>query len=461
MPRNVIDDAPMSSFHWRVSLLSAGGPFLDGWVLSIIGIVLIQAEPALDMSSLDVALTGSMALAGMLVGGFFGGYLCDRLGRKTTYTIDLVAFLVCSVLSAMVTDAWQLITLRFIVGMAVGADYPIAASLLAEFVPRRRRGALLASLVTAWFVGSTVSYAIGYWLAGFGDSSWRWMLFSAAVPALVIVLLRTSIPESPRWLLSRGRRKEAEEVLKRVFGPQASVDDMDEPAASASIGRVLRRNGYSGRILFVIAFQTAQIVPLYAIYAYLPRMLEDFGFSGDDISYVGGILSSIVILIGAIAGSLVMDRWGRRPVLILPFIPMVGALLLLGVAPNSATAAIVVGLGVYCLFSGITGLLVWPYPGELFPTEVRSTAIGLITAITRIGAAGGTFLAPLSMSGLGIHITMIIGAGITAAGLVVSIIWAPETKGRSLAETSAPGALRQRPETDQGTAIVSAGDPAP
>lgn len=440
MSRSVIDDAPMSSFHWKISILSAGGPFLDGWVLSIIGIVLIQAVPALGMSDLQSALTGAAALAGMLIGGLFGGYLCDKLGRKITYTIDLIALVVCSVLSAFVTEPWHLIVLRFVIGIAVGADYPIAASLLTEFVPRRRRGLLLASLVTAWFVGSCLSYAVGYWLAGFGDDGWRWMLASSAVPALAIVLWRTSIPESPRWLMNKGHRDKAESVLQRVFGPQAHVEDLDEPEANAKIATVMRRKGYMGRILFVIAFQSAQIIPLYAIYTYLPSMLADLGFTGDDVSYAGGIGSSAIILVGAVIGTFYMDRWGRRPVLILPFIPMAGALLLLGFAPNHATLTVIIGFSVYSLFSGITGLLVWSYPGELLPTEIRSTAIGLITAATRVGAAVGTFLVPLAISGIGIHNTMLIGAALTVFGLIVSVIWAPETKGRRLSETSAPDA---------------------
>ncbi|WP_223838438.1 MFS transporter [Saccharopolyspora pogona] len=429
----------MSGFHWRISALSAGGPFLDGWVLSIIGIVLIQAEPALGMSSFESALTGASALAGMFFGGLVGGYLCDVLGRKITYTVDLVALVVCSLLSALVTEPWHLIALRFVIGIAVGADYPIASSLLAEFVPRRRRGVLLASLVTAWFVGSCLSYVVGYLLSGFGANGWRWMLASAAVPALAIVLLRAGIPESPRWLLSNGKRGKAEAVLRRVFGPQAHIEDLDEPENPAKISTVLRHRSYVGRILFVIAFQSAQIIPLYAIYTYLPQMLSGLGFTDDGTGYVGGILSSAIVLVGAVFGMFFMDRSGRRPVLILPFIPMVGALVLLGLASEHNTTAVIIGFSVYSLFSGITGLLVWSYPGELFPTEARSTATGLITSATRIGAAAGTFLVPLAISGLGIDFAMLAGAAITAFGLLVSILWAPETKGRPLSETSAPG----------------------
>lgn len=446
-PHNVIDDAPMSKFHWRIAALSAGGPFLDGWVLSIIGVMLIQAQTDLQMSTLEVSLTGGAALAGMLVGGLFGGYLCDLLGRKITYTVDLVALVVGSILCAVVGDAWQLIVLRFVIGIAVGADYPIAASLLTEFVPRRRRGALLASLVTAWFIGSFLSYLVAFAISDIGEGSWRWMAASAALPGIVIVLLRRGIPESPRWLVSRGQHAKAEQILKRVFGPEARVADLDEPVTPMKLLTVLKQRGYVGRALFVIAFQSAQIVPLYAIYAFLPAMLEGFGFTGDNVGYIGGAASSAIVLVGAVVGTLYMDRWGRRPVLILPFIPMAGALLLLGLAPQNSMIAVVIGFSIYSIFSGITGLLVWSYPSELFPTEVRSTIIGLITATTRVAAAVGTFLVPLSLSGIGLGPTMLIGAVLTVFGLIVSLIWAPETTGRSLSDTSSLGSAAHRLDT--------------
>ena len=447
MSASVIDDAPMRPFHWRVAALSAGGPFLDGWVLSIIAIVLIQATPALEMSDLELALVGSAALAGMLLGGLFGGYLCDRFGRKITYTIDLTALVVGSILCALVGAPWQLVVLRFLIGIAVGADYPIATSLLAEFVPRRRRGVLLASLVTAWFLGACLSYLVGFALSGLGEDAWRWMLASAALPGLIIVLLRVGIPESPRWLLNRGRAEDASVVLKKVFGPKAELSDMDEPAATASMWDVLRNQQYRTRLLFVVAFQSAQIVPLYAIYTFLPVMLTGFGFDEGDTSYLGGIVSSSIVLVGSVIGMFLMDKWGRRPVLILPFVPMAGALFLLAFVPPDSIWPVVVGFAVYSFFSGITGLLVWSYPSELFPTEIRSTALGFVTAFTRIAAAVGTFLVPLTIAGIGIGGAMFVGAVITVLGLVVSVVWAPETRGRTLAETSAltePSAKRAR-----------------
>ena len=139
------------------------------------------------------------------------------------FTIDLAAIIVCSIAQFLVGDVFWLIILRLLIGMAVGADYPIATSLLAEFSPRKWRGPLLGAFVAMWFVGAAAAYIVGEVLLHF-DDGWRWMLASAAVPAILIVLARLGTPESPRWLLKKGRVDEANEVLRKVFGPNVSVD---------------------------------------------------------------------------------------------------------------------------------------------------------------------------------------------------------------------------------------------
>ncbi|MGO4430319.1 MFS transporter, partial [Streptomyces sp. MCAF7] len=141
---------------------------------------------------------------------------------QVLYTIDLVAIIGCSVAQFWATDPVWLFVLRLLIGMAVGADYPIATSLLAEFTPRRYRGPLLGGLVVMWFVGAAVAYVVGEALRYAGDDGWRWMLASAALPATIIVLLRLGTPESPRWLANKGRIEEAEKVLKQVYGPEAT-----------------------------------------------------------------------------------------------------------------------------------------------------------------------------------------------------------------------------------------------
>ncbi|MFP5022558.1 MFS transporter [Pseudonocardia phyllosphaerae] len=435
MPRNVLEDAPLSGFHKRLALFSSGGPFLDGYVLSIIGVALVQASPALGLSASEEGLVGAAALVGIFLGAFAGGWLTDRFGRHLLFTIDLVAIIAFSVAQFFVTDAVWLIVLRLLVGMAVGADYPIATSLLAEFSPRRHRGPLLGAFVTMWFVGAAAAYLVGELLLAY-DDGWRWMLASAALPGLLIVVCRIGTPESPRWLLSKGRVDEAAAVMRKVFGPDAGVEDI-EPDPEGTVGlRRLVRSGYAGRLVFVTLFWTCSVVPLFAIYAFGPKILGALNLS-DGADTVGSAVITVMFLVGCAVSLLLVNRMGRRSLLLHSFLWAGLAMLGLGLFPE-APVGVVMGLFVaYAVFIGGSQILQWIYPNELFPTEIRGSAVGLCSSLSRIGAAVGTYLVPLSLSGLGIGTTMVIGAAVTLGGLAVSWFMAPETAHLGLSEAAA------------------------
>ena len=146
----LIDDAGYRSFHTRLLTYSCGGPFCDGYVLGIIAIALPSLARDLHLASSWQGLIAAASLLGMVLGGTLFGYLTDRLGRQLMYTVDLLALVVASAAQLWVREPWKLFALRFILGIAVGADYPIASALLAEFAPRSRRGMLLATMIGAW-----------------------------------------------------------------------------------------------------------------------------------------------------------------------------------------------------------------------------------------------------------------------------------------------------------------------
>jgi MFS transporter, putative metabolite transport protein len=435
MSRHTLDDAPLSAFHKRLALYSSGGPFLDGYILSIIGVALVQITPQLHLGGTAQGLVGASALIGIFLGAFADGWLTDKFGRKLLFTIDLIAIIVCSVAQFFVTDALTLIALRLLIGMAVGADYPIATSLLAEFSPRKWRGPLLGAYVCMWFVGAAVAYIVGQALLQSPDG-WRWMLASAALPAFVIVLLRLGTPESPRWLLKQGRDDEANEVLHEVFGPDATVADLpEEVRENLNVGALIR-SGYGKRMVFISIFWTCSIVPLFAIYAFGPKILGALGLTGSLGNY-GSAFITVMFCLGCVAALILVDRIGRRPLIIHSFVWAGLSLLLLGAFPAAAAWIILVLFAAYAIFIGGTQILQWIYPNELFPTEVRGSAVGLASSLSRIGAAIGTYLVPKALTYLGIGPTMIIAAVITLVGAIVSLAWAPETRGLTLGESSA------------------------
>ena len=160
-----LDDAPLSGFHKRLALYASGGPFLDGYVLSIIGVALVQISPKFNMSSAQEGLVGASALIGIFLGAFVGGWLTDKFGRQVLFTIDLGMIIACSIAQFFVGDVFWLVVLRLLIGMAVGADYPIATSLLAEYSPQKDRGFLLGAMFVVLgdsTIGRTLHYSQNY-----------------------------------------------------------------------------------------------------------------------------------------------------------------------------------------------------------------------------------------------------------------------------------------------------------
>lgn len=431
--RVLLDDVPMTPFLKRVTGFSAGGPFLDGYVLSIIGVALIQLTPALDLDGRWTALVGVAALVGLFLGTSVGGYLTDRIGRKRMFVIDIVGIAVISLATAVVDAPWQLVAARFAIGVVIGADYPIATSLVAEFTPRRYRAVSMGLIAAAWYLGANAAYLVGYLLLDV-DGGWRWMLASAVVPCAAILVGRWDIPESPRWLARRGREDEAREIVHRVLG--ADVEIEPEPAASVSYGTLFRR-GYLGKVVFVGTIWLCQAVPMFAIYTHGPQIMTELGFGERQVATLGEIVIGTFFLVGCLPAMTWANSLGRRGLLLMSFTVMTAALALLGSVGSPATLLVIGCLGLYAFFSGGPGNLQWLYPNELFPTEIRASAVGAAMAFSRIGTVVSTYVLPGFLLAHGTRATMLAGAAISGLGLLVSLLFAPETRGLTLTESAA------------------------
>ncbi|MFK0270466.1 MFS transporter [Pseudomonas asiatica] len=436
-----LEDAPLNSFHKKLAVYSSGAPFLDGYILSIIGVVLVQLSQSLQLTVFEEGMVAAASLIGMFFGGFVGGLFTDKLGRKTLYVLVLVALAVFSLGQFWVNSAAALIVLRLLLGVAIGADHPLATSLLAEFLPKKQRGSILASLVMMWFVGAAVAYVAGeFILRAMGPEAWRWALASAVVPAVLFLIMRAGTPESARWLLSKGRTAEADQVIKKVYGDKFSIADLSEPVAERKVSvSSLFHSHYGKRIFFVSIFWTCSIIPQFAIYAFAPKILAAMGLTGDLAAW-GAVAITIIFVFGCLLGVKLINPLGRRKMLIHSFLWSGLALLLLGLFPDGAGLLTLALFGSYALFIGGAQVLQYVYPNELFPTEVRGSAVGLATSLSRIGAAIGTYLVPMSLSSIGIANTMIVAFGISMVGLFFTWQMAPETRSLDLAKASAASA---------------------
>lgn len=451
---SVIDDAPVTRFHRKLLIACCGGPFLDGYIISLIGVAMVGFLAEIPASPVELGLIGASGLIGIFFGATVFGALTDKIGREKMYALDLTVLVVGCALTAFVGTAWQLIVLRFIIGLAIGADYPIATSLLTEFTPKKRRGYMIGLSGFAWSLGAMAAFLFGFILINVtGEHHWRTMLASGAVLGIIVVLLRRGIPESPRWLASKGRVEEAREVLTQVYGADAaSKVDLASIPVEAKSSTTLRdlsllvKGGYWKRTLMCGVLYFAQITPQYALYTFGGVMLAAAGLGEANAGTLGELLIAALFAIGIIPALKLVESWGRRPMTLVPFALMALSLGALAVWVGAPAWFVIAGFLVYAFVSGGPSILEWIYPNELFPTEIRATAVGAAVGFSRIGAATGTYLVPVGIATIGINWTLGIFALVTVAAFIICAAWAPETKGRSLAETALirtkEGALR-------------------
>ncbi|VWB19614.1 metabolite transporter [Burkholderia lata] len=432
-----IEDVPLNGFHQLLTIRSGGGWLMDGYVLSIIGVAMVQFSDALGLTGFWQGMVAASALIGIFFGGFIGGWLSDRLGRKKPYFFGPVIFFACSLAQLWVHSGEALFVLRFLIGIGVGIEYPVAGSLLVEFMPRKYRGPRLAMLTIIWFFGAALAYIVGNIILGSGGpDAWRWVLASPAVIGLALFVVRIGTPESPRWLLSKGRVAEADDVIRTVYGPSFSVKNLPEEQTEKKISLwALLHSGYGKRMLFVSVFWSCSVIPVFAVYSFAPRVLEALHLTGKWESF-GSVAITLLFVVGCIIATWIINELGRRAMVIHSFLWSGLALLGLGACSGGSAVLILVLFGAYAVLIGGAQVLQLVYPNEIFPTDIRAFAVGMGASLSRIGAAVGTWLVPIALQTVGIGNTMYAAAAVSFVGLIASLALAPETRSLSLQEAA-------------------------
>lgn len=412
---------------------TAFGEGLDGYDLGVISVVLPIASTQLGMTTAEEGLLGAASLAGIFFGAPLFGYLTDRLGRRKIFIFDLIAFVILGAAQAFVDGVWILLALRFALGLAIGAEYAIGQPMLAEFSPTKGRGRRLASLQTSWYGGFLLAVVIGYVLDGLGVD-WRLILATGAIPAILTLWLRHGLPESPRWLASKGREKEAKKIVKENLGGDYYEDEgLAEEAndqGSASVLSLFDRDTWRSTA-FASIFFTCAVAPYFAIFTFAPEVFKSLGFEGPKISIIA---TNTIAFLGALAGMFVISKLGRRKLLLTCFWVMLVTILVIGFFPAGAPALLLVCLVGFAFFNAIAGDMTGVYPAEVFSSELRATGVGFAAAMSRVGAAGGTFLLPVAIAGIGIGPSFLIAGAVVAIGLGVTLWLAPETSEMTLTE---------------------------
>lgn len=426
-------------FQRKVTLLSAGGTFLDGFDLTVIAVAMPMIAQEWGMGPLEKSLVTSSAIIGSFLGAAILGNLTDRFGRKAMYVIDLLAFVLFAALTAFSQDVWQLIVFRFLLGIGIGADYPISATLVSEFASKKGRGKLSTSLGAMWFVGAVAAYLVGLAVSPLGDFAWRALLLVGAVFALIVFFLRVKLPESPRWLLQHGQSEKAMDVVEQITGVRPTAAEMaEEPEPKKLPLSALFTGTQRNRTLFVCGFWFCYSTAYYGISMYTPTILAPFTNGSHVAVIVGSGIVALLGLIGSIIGMNLVDTWGRRPLIITSFAGLTAALVVLAIVVGPSLGFLIVLFSIAVLFANSGGgILNFVYPTELFPTALRATGSGLATSVSRIGSILGVLAFPNLVAAWGNNAALWVFASVAAAGLLICVFMAPETKNRGLEEINA------------------------
>ncbi len=427
-----LDDCPLTRFHVRIALAGTGGQFSDGYILGIIGISLTVAAPYLHLNAMWLGLLGAASLAGLFAGSLFAGPILDRFGRRGLFNYDMAMFAAISVVQFWVDSAVQLLILRLLLGVVLGFDYVVSKALVIEYVPRRLRGRILSGLGIAWALGYLSAYLVGYLLKDHGSNAWRVMLVSSAAPAALIFLFRLGIPESPLWLQRKGRVLEAMDIVHRHFGPNVTLNS--PAAAPGAISRdpaaaKLFSRKWGRRLVSACFFYTCLVVPYYALGTFSPMV---FGSLHIRDEFQAGLIYNVFLLIGTLVGALIIDRISRRSFLIGGY--FLCAIMLTALLANAhLPAAVTVGLfAIFALALSAANNLVYVYPAEMFPTEIRATGLGIAVAVSRLGSSVATFFLPMIVLNYGGAAAIALCIGVLVIG-GAGAFWAPETRHASMA----------------------------
>ncbi|WIK64393.1 MFS transporter [Gleimia hominis] len=426
-------------FQWRIAVLAGAGMFIDGYDVSVIAVALpgLKEEWGIGNGLLSGVIASSVVV-GMFFGMLYGGRLVDRFGRRKMYMYDLIGFVIFALVAALAFNPPVLIFARFALGLFIGADYPISSSMTAEFTSPRRRGSYIIFMSLLWQLGSFSAYILGLVFLPIGDNAWRWMLGAGAILAVIVIILRHNVPESPRWLRSQGRFSEAMRIEKQVkdeYDITIGHKEENEPGTNRQRWVELFSPKMLRATVFCSVYWFAFAVSFYGIQMYTPTILEPFAGGRHDLPFLGAALIAFLGVLGAALGMYAVEAFGRRKLIISCFCVMVAALVTLALWSTPGLLVLVLLLSVTILMANMgPGVLNMVYPNEMFPTRLRGSGVGFAGSVSRIGSILGVLLFPVLVGTWGMQNATWLFVGVALVGTVVSITLAPETKGRSLDE---------------------------
>ncbi|QIK62732.1 MFS transporter [Leucobacter viscericola] len=415
-----LDALPFTRKHGRVLTGSGIGWALDAMDVGLISFILAALTQQWGITKGEGGLIASIGFAGMAVGASLGGLLADRIGRRQVFALTLLVYGVATGASALAGGIVALLVLRFFVGLGLGAELPVASTYVSEFAPARMRGRLIVILEAFWAVGWTAAAVIGYFVVPVSDDGWRWAFAIGAVPAMYALAVRWGLPESPRWLLGKGRAAEAERIVAS-FEQQAAVRDHAaslgpkdaEPAPAlaplAKGGRIaaLWATEFRSRTISIWVVWFCVNFAYYGAFIWIPSILVDAGFSLVR-SFGFTLIITLAQLPGYAVAAWLIERWGRRLTLSVFLMGSAVSAVVFGTV-HAEAAIIASGMALSFFNLGAWGALYAVTP-ELYPTSLRATGAGWAAGIGRIASIIAPLLVPVLLLAGGAGLTFVVFA---------------------------------------------------
>ncbi|MGK4065602.1 MFS transporter [Rothia sp. HC945] len=433
-----LDRLQVSSKHVRLLGGSGVGWALDAMDVGLISFVMAALVAHWDLSATESSWLGSIGFAGMALGASLGGLLADKFGRRKIFALTLLVYGLATGASTLSAGLGMLLALRFVVGLGLGAELPVASTLISEFSPRSIRGRMVVLLEAFWAIGWIAAAVIGTFVVTASPEGWRWALALGCVPAAYALIVRFAFPESVRYLESKGRHGEAERIVTS-FEEAAPLRPIrsDSPAppvqghqgteavdTSESIWspRMRRRTIALWTIWFCINLS------YYGAFIWIPSLLHAQGFTLVQ-SFGFTLVMTVAQIPGYALAAYLIEVWGRRATLSAFLAGSAIAAVCYG-ASSAEWSIVMSGCFLSLCNLGAWGALYAIGP-ELYPTPIRGTGTGAAAGFGRIASIVAPLIVPplIAIGGTGILFGVFAGAFAIAGIAALSL---PEAKGRAL-----------------------------
>ena len=445
-----LDDGRITRFQWKIMVVSGMGFFTDAYDLFVIGIVVALLKPEWNLSTSQVSLLNSATLAASAVGALVFGRIADILGRKKIYGYEVLILAIGAIASAFAPNYTFLLVSRIVLGIGIGGDYPVSATIMSEYSGKKSRGRMVGLVFAMQGAGLVVGPLVASLLLAShvpDDLVWRILLGLGAVPGLAVFYMRRQIHETPRFATAAGDAEEAKRAIA------AAASDASTVTVKTVVAEAPLRHKQGAMEGFALIARNPRML-LWLVGTAGCWMLLDFAYYGNTISSPevlkvinpsGTLLSNtllqlLIFVVFALPGYAVaiwlLDKTGRKPIQSLGFAMMGLCFLLIGLVPGVTTlvAPFVILYGTSYFFTEFgPNTTTFVYPAEVFPVDVRTTGHGTSAAAGKMGAFAGAYLFPVMLaSRLGLRGAEVISGIVCVFGLLLTLAILPEPKGMSL-----------------------------